>query len=288
LYFDVAGMGLVPDGPTMRERPIVVCLHGGPGYDHTSLKHYLAPLAEDAQLVFPDQRGQGRSDESSPDRWNLDNWIEDVRGFCEVLGIERPIILGQSFGGMVALGVAIRCPELPAKLIVSSSIARFRLDRALSMFERLGGEEARTVAEQAFRDPNQEHDEAFMATCMPLFNTTPQDPELLARTILRPEVDHHFSGSEAFTYDWFGELDQIRCPTLILAGELDPVTTVADHEEMAAAIPGSRLEVFPDAGHGVFRDKPARALEVIRDFVLDAAHDGSLVGRRPRDVADVE
>jgi pimeloyl-ACP methyl ester carboxylesterase len=133
----------------MRERPVVVCLHGGPGFDHTSLKHDLAPLAEDAQLVFPDQRGQGRSDESSPDRWNLDTWVEDVRGFCEVLGIERPIILGQSFGGMVALGVAIRCPELPARLIVSSSMARFRLDRALPMFERLGGEEARMVAEQA-------------------------------------------------------------------------------------------------------------------------------------------
>ena len=271
-------MGLVPDGPTMRERPIVVCLHGGPGFDHTTLKHYLAPLAEDAQLVFPDQRGQGRSDESSPDRWNLDTWVEDVCAFCEALGIERPIILGHSFGGMVALGVAIRYPELPASLIISSSIARFRLDRALPMFERLGGEEARTVAERYFLDPNQEHDEAFMATCLPLFNPTPLDPDLLARAILRPEVDFHFTRGEAFTYDWFGELDQIRCPTLILAGELDPVTTVVDHEEMAAAIPGSRLEVFPDAGHGVFRDKAAEALTVIRDFVLDGTDTSTGLG----------
>src|SRR5437764_930857 len=105
-------MGLVPDGPTMRE-PIVVCLHGGPGSDHTTLKPYLAPLADDAQLVFPDQRGNGRSDESSPDRWNLDTWVEDMHGFCEALGIERPIIFGQSFGGIVAVGVAIRYPELP-------------------------------------------------------------------------------------------------------------------------------------------------------------------------------
>jgi pimeloyl-ACP methyl ester carboxylesterase len=236
LYFDVVGMELVPDGPTMRTRPIVVCLHGGPGFDHTSLKHCLAPLADVAQLVFPDQRGQGRSDESNPDRWNLRTWIEDVDRFCQALGIERPILLGQSFGGMVALGVAIRHPGLPAKLIVSSSIARFRLDRALAMFERLGGEKARMVAEQAFRDPNPEHDEAFMTTCLPLMNQTPQDPDILARTILRPEV---------------------------------AVATLADHEDMAAAIPGSRLEVFADAGHGVFRDKPAEALNVIREFILD-------------------
>jgi len=266
-------------GRTTRLRPTPthttlwdVTLHGGPGFDHTSLKHYLAPLADDAQLVFPDQRGHGRSDESCPERWNLDTWIDDVRGFCEVLGIDRPIVLGQSFGGMVALGVAIRYPELPAKLVVSSSAARFRLDRALAMFERLGGMEARTVAEQAFRDPNPEHDDAFMAICLPLMNPTPQDPDLLARTILRPEVDFHFTGGgEAHRYDWFAELDRIRCPTLILAGELDPVCTLADHEEMAAAIAGARLEVFAGAGHGVFRDKPAEALAVIRDFVLDAA-----------------
>lgn len=168
LYFDVAGMSLVPDGPTMRERPVVLCLHGGPGFDHSILKHSLAPLAEEAQLVFLDHRGQGRSDESTPERWNLDTWIEDVRRFCEVLGIEQPIILGQSFGGIVALGVAIRHPDLPAKLIVSSSIARFRLDRALPMFERLGGGEAQAVAETFFSDPNQEHFEAFMVTCLPL------------------------------------------------------------------------------------------------------------------------
>jgi len=137
LYFDVEGMGLVPDGPTMRERPVVVCLHGGPGFDHSMVKTALAPLADVAQLVFPDHRGQGRSDPSEPARWNLDTWIDDLRDFCEALGLERPIILGQSFGGIVAMGAAIRYPDLPAKLIVSSSIAKFRLDRSLPMFEKL-------------------------------------------------------------------------------------------------------------------------------------------------------
>jgi hypothetical protein len=94
LYFDVAGMGLVPDGPTMRERPIIVCLHGGPGPDHSMLKPFLAPLADTAQLIFVDQRGHGRSDQSSPDCWNLETWIEDIYGLCEALELEAPIILG--------------------------------------------------------------------------------------------------------------------------------------------------------------------------------------------------
>jgi proline iminopeptidase len=135
------------------------------------------------------------------------------------------------------------------------------------MFERLGGERARAVAERYFSTPTEEDLAEFMEICLPLFNTTPQDPDLLARVILRPEVDVHFESHEG-SYDWSRELDRISCPTLILAGELDPVTTVADHEEMAAAIRGSTLRVFAGAGHGVFRDRPTEALSVIREFVL--------------------
>lgn len=268
LYFDVEGMGLVPDGPVMRERPVVVCLHGGPGFDHTMVKSSLAPLADVAQLIFPDHRGQGRSDASEPARWNLDTWIDDMRGFCEALGLERPIILGQSFGGVVAMGAAIRYPDLMEKLIVSSSIARFRLDRALPMFEQLGGAKARDVAERYLTAPDPEGLDEFMAVCLPLYNTTPLDQDVISRVERREEVGFHFFGGEAYTYDWFADLEKITAPTLILAGELDPITTLADHEDMAAAIPASRLEVFADAGHGVFRDKPEKALAVIREFIV--------------------
>ena len=268
LYFDTAGMGLVPDGPEMRDRPVIICLHGGPGFDHSTLKHYLTPLAEDAQLVFLDHRGQGRSDESTPERWNFDTWIEDLRGFCEALEIERPVLFGQSFGGMVALGTAIRHPELPGKLIVSSSAAKIRLDRALPMFEQLGGKEARDLAQRLFEDPNQENFDAYVATCLPLYNTTKADPDILARVRLKPEVGFHFFRGEGLTFDWLGDLGRVQCPTLILAGEADPITPVADHEDLAAGIRGSRLEVFADAGHGVFRDKPVEALELVREFVL--------------------
>jgi pimeloyl-ACP methyl ester carboxylesterase len=259
-------MGLVPDGPTMRQRPTIVCLHGGPGPDHSMLKPFLAPLANSAQLIFLDHRGHGRSDPSSPERWNLDTWIEDVYGFCEALDLDEPIILGQSFGGIVALGLAIRHPDLPAELMVSSTAAKLRKDRALEMFDQLGGAEARAVAERYFRAP-EENLGAYIATCLPLYNPTPGDPDVLARMRFRPELNIHFFRNEIDTYDWFGDLYRIQCPTLILAGELDPMTTVADHEELAAAIPGSRLELFQDAGHRVFRDKPDEALAVIRDFV---------------------
>jgi proline iminopeptidase len=251
----------------MRERPTVILLHGGPGFDHNSLRPGLAPLADVAQLLFVDQRGQGRSDASSPDRWNLDTWVDDVAGLCDVLGLDKPILFGHSFGGMVALGVATRYPDLLGKLVVSNSAATFRPDRALAMFERLGGEEARGVAEEYFTQPSEEGLERFMAVCYPLYATVPPDPEARARIVARPEVGVHFFGDEINTYDWFPTLDRIACPTLVLAGELDPITPVAGHEELAAAIAGAQLEVFAGAGHAPWRDRPGDTLAVLRTFV---------------------
>ena len=85
LYFDVAGMGLIPAGPTMQDRPVILVLHGGPAFDHTLSKHLLAPLQDVAQVIFIDQRACGRSDDCSPALWNLDTWIADVPAFCSAL-----------------------------------------------------------------------------------------------------------------------------------------------------------------------------------------------------------
>ncbi|HJQ51838.1 MAG TPA: alpha/beta hydrolase [Gaiellaceae bacterium] len=266
LYFDVAGMGLVPDGAAMRERPVLICLHGGPGFDHSLMKETFSPLADLAQVVLPDQRGNGRSDWSTTDRWTLDTWIDDVPAFCEALEIERPVLLGGSFGGFVALGVAGRYPELPAKLVLLSTAARFLPERALAMFERLGGAEARDVAARYFEHPNLETREAYQRICLPLYNPGPPDPEAFARVVKHHEVGVHFWTNQLPELDLSGEASRVRCPTLILGGELDPLATPADLEELAAAIPGSQLTIVPGTGHGL-RNKPDEAAASVRRFL---------------------
>lgn len=268
LYFDVVGAGLVADGSAMRERPVLLCLHGGPGFDHSTLKEALSPLAEVAQVVFVDQRGNGRSDRSTPERWNLDTWIDDIPAFCEALELERPILLGQSFGGFVALGVAARYPDLPAKLIVSSSAARIRMDRVLAMFQRLGGAQARAAAERNFTSPSVETRAEYLRVCVPLYNPSLPDPNVLRRVVRHDDVGIHFWSDEIHRFDLGPELAAIRAQTLILGGELDPITTAEDVRELAGAIPGALLEMFTDAGHGVFRERPAETLALIRNFVV--------------------
>jgi proline iminopeptidase len=267
IFFEVVGRKLVPDGPTMRERPTLLVLHGGPGFDHTGLASIFEPLADTAQLIFIDHRGQGRSDGDDPAEWNLDHWVPDIPAFCDALELERPLILGQSFGGVVALAVAARHPDLPSKLIVSSSLARFRPDRAFPMFERLGGAEVREVAERHFRELTDETSDEFMRVCLPVYNPTPADPNVTARARLKLEVGNHFFRNEGLTVDLLPELGNIKCPTLVIGGELDPITPVADSQDIAAAIPQAEVRIFEGAGHGVFRDKPDEAVAFIREFI---------------------
>jgi proline iminopeptidase len=121
IFFDVNGAKLVPDGPRMRERPTLLLLHGGPGGDHSMFRPYFDELADVAQVVCLDHRGNGRSDWGDPATWNLPQWGDDVRAFCDALGIEKPIVLGYSFGGMVAQSYATRHPDHPGKMVFYST-----------------------------------------------------------------------------------------------------------------------------------------------------------------------
>lgn len=154
LFFDVEGAGLVPDGPRMREKPTVVLLHGGPGFDHSLYKPAFSALADIAQIVFLDHRGNGRSDGGPPESWTLAQWGDDVRAFCDTLGIARPIVYGASFGWTVALAYATRHPAHPAALILVSTeaAAGTHRDRQVALFERFGGPEVCALARRRFID----------------------------------------------------------------------------------------------------------------------------------------
>lgn len=269
LFFDVEGAKLRPDGATMREVPTVVLLHGGPGFDHSNFKPDFSRLTEIAQVVYVDHRGNGRSDRGDPAKWNLPQWGDDVRSFCEALEIERPIVMGISFGGMVAMSYATRHPDHPAKLVLSSTAAQIRQDRSLNMFERLGGAEVREAALRFFENPGPETMPDFQNKCFPVYTRTPMGPEFTKRAVTNFDLTVEFFKHESHTFNFLHDLGRIKCPTLIAAGELDPITPVADAKDIAAAMmPGlARLEVFENAGHGAHRDQPDRFFKVLNEFI---------------------
>jgi pimeloyl-ACP methyl ester carboxylesterase len=67
----------------------------------------------------------------------------------------------------------------------------------------------------------------------------------------------------------FPDLHRIRCPTLVLGGEDDPMHPIESQADIAAALPAHlvQFERFPDCGHAVVPDAPERAMAVIRDFI---------------------
>ena len=273
LYVDVVGSGLVADGPQMVERPVVFLLHGGPGMDHTTMKPDFDPLSEVAQLIYYDHRGQGRSDTDKSENWNLDQWADDLRGLIDILGVEKPVVLGLSFGGFVAQNYAIRHPDRLHKLILASTVARMVPERVFDAFEKFGGSKARETAEDFWGGPTEENTTSYMRDCVPLYNRMEQDEgAVMNRAIWTPAVIEHFSrpGGENWTFDFREGLTNLKCPTLVTAGDLDPVTPIAGVQEMASCIPDQvkQLEVFSDCGHGVHHDDP-RAFDVMKKFLVE-------------------
>ncbi len=274
LFIDVEGAGWVPDGPGLREKPTLIVLHGGPGYDHSSFKPLFGTLADIAQVVYVDHRGHGRSDPRPSEEWTLDTFADDVVRLCDALGIVKPVVLGQSFGGFVAQRYLARHPAHPARVVLSSTSHHFGLERKLAMFEKLGGAAAREAAEAFWQAPGEAAWARYVELCLPLYNTRPaSDPGARSRTLMRHEILYHWSRLEMPALDLRPGLTAVCCPVLVLAGDQDPVTPVEDAHEIAEAIPApwGRLEVIGDAGHGTWRDRPEEAMAVLRRFVAGPA-----------------
>jgi proline iminopeptidase len=277
LFFDVEGAKLVPDGPAMREKPTLLLLHGGPGFDHSIYKPAYAALADIAQIIYLDHRGNGRSDDGARESWNLAQWGDDVRAFCDALGVVDPIVLGASFGGMVALAYATRHPDHPSRLVLISTEAAggTHRDRRVALFERFGGAEVGALARRRFLEVQGQADraalDAWRRLAMPLYTRTPRDPDMARRAINRSEVLHWFTrpGGESHAFNMFPDLGRIQCPTLVLGGEDDPMIPIECQADIAAALPPHlvQFERFANCGHAVVPDAPERAIAVIRDFI---------------------
>ena len=273
LYVDIEGCGLVPDGAAMRDKPTLILLHGGPGYDHSSFKPIFSQLADVAQIVYVDHRGHGRSDRRPASEWTLDTFADDVVRLCDALGIVKPIVLGQSFGGFVAQRYLARHPHHPARVILSSTSHHLGLERKLAMFEQLGGAPARAAAEAFWLAPGDTTWAHYQQVCTPLYNTgPPADPQARERTLFNADILFTSASGEQRTMHLLPGLAGVCCPVLVMAGAQDPVTPLADAQEIAAAIPApwGRLVSFDNAGHGAWRDAPDAAMAVIRDFVVSA------------------
>ena len=268
LWFDVDGAALVPVGSELRERPTVVLLHGGPGsFDHSYLKPDFARLAEVAQVVYLDLLGHGRSEWGDPAAWTFERAADAVRDFCDALDIARPVVLGHSLGAFVAMAYGIRHPGHPRALVLNGAFARFDPARLAEEFRRAGGDEVAAIAVGTYSGERPATAEEWARVWNVFGRWVPGDVER-GRTVVNRELNAH-GAALIRSFDVLDQLGRIACPTLVLVGELDPITPVSAARELVDAMaPGrARLEIVEGAGHFTWRDAPDRYWPLLTEFV---------------------
>jgi proline iminopeptidase len=274
IYFDVEGMGLVPDGRTMREKPIAFIIHGGPGGDHSSFKPVMSPLAERMQLVYFDHRGQGRSARGDPAKYTLDENVEDMEALRRHLGLGPIVSIGTSYGGMVALAHAARYPAAVSHLIaiVTAAHGGF-MRRAREIVAERGTPEQREVSEPLWQGAmlDRAQMQRFYAVMGPLYSRR-HDPAAAAvgheRTLHEPEPLNRAFGGFLRDFDLRPELGRITAPTLVIAGRHDWICPPEFSEEIARLIPRAELRIFENSSHSIRADEPQALLDAIAGFVV--------------------
>lgn len=275
IYFDIEGAGLVVAGDQMREKPVAFLVHGGPGADHTSFKPTFSPLSRKMQLVYFDHRGQGRSARGPKATYTLDNNVEDMEALRQHLGLDQIIVIGGSYGGMVALTYASRYPAQVSHLVVMVTVADARfLTRAKEILAERGTEAQNAIAQRLW-DGNFENEEQlreYFQVTRTLYSITakPDDPpaKTWSRSILSTDAINVAFGNFLRTYDIRSQLPNITAPTLVIGARHDWICPPEFSEEIAQLIPNSDLRIFENSGHSIRADEPEALLDAIAGFIV--------------------
>jgi proline iminopeptidase len=177
------------------------------------------------------------------------------------------------------LTAALRHPRRVGGLVLDS-VMPAAVDERLAVMERLGGKEARQVARRYWSgEDSDDIRDAWSRVCLPLYSRHHSPPSLeqrMRRIAWNHDVLEHFRQVSAAQFDPWDHLDDVICPTLTLAGEHDPVATASTARRLAASLPNAdtHLEVFADAGHGVFREVPEQAIAALKNFLAGQASGG--------------
>ncbi len=273
-------------GDKLIEKPTMLFLHGGPGLaDHNLYVPFWSSFKDIAQVVFLDFRGHGKSAGwQQEDKFNLRTWAADVKDFCDKLGITKPIVVGFSFGGWVALEYVISYPEHPGALILCNTEAHIDVEKRAQAYgakaKRKGysDADAARVAETVRRlgdgsMSSKDTARVYIETCAPLFSENPGGPEeeaiwaLCKQNHLAWEV---FDRDEQFKFDHRPNLHKIHVPVLSIAGELDVEHPASCAREMCAAMVNAQVEqvVLKGVGDPVDHDDPDGAANAVRNFIM--------------------
>ncbi|WP_018993072.1 alpha/beta fold hydrolase [Aromatoleum toluclasticum] len=249
----------------------LLMIHGsGPGVSAWANWRLVMPmLAERARVIAPDMVGFGFSERPAGQRYDLDVWVEQAVGLLDALDIERTDLVGNSFGGALALALAIRHPRRVRRLVLMGSVGvPFAITPGL---DAVWGYTPALDNMRALLD--------LFAWDRSLVND--ELARLRYEASIRPGFQESFAAMfPAPRQRWVDamasrEADIRALPheTLVIHGREDRVIPIANSLTLAAWIPRAQLHVYGRCGHWTQIEHAARFARLVGDFVADAGAD---------------
>jgi 2-hydroxymuconate-semialdehyde hydrolase len=247
--------------------PPLVLLHGlgGSIYDW---RHLVRPLSESHRVIAIDLLGAGESDMPEDADYSIAAQARRVKGLMDLLGAERASLVGNSYGGGIALRFAQDWPERVEKLVLINSIcyaeevpAYVTLSKAPCaecVAETLPlGKMTRWVLRNSYRTV-EKLSEAELDTYIQELRAPGRRAAIIRiiRAVVPPD-----------TTEFVARLRSIRAPSLLLWGTADQTVPVTLGRRLATDLPNARL-VELDAGHVPNQERPEEVLRLIREFLM--------------------
>ena len=244
----------------------VVLVHGsGPGVtSYANWRLVLPALGEDFHVYAPDMVGFGYSDRPADVTYGLETWADQTLGFMDALGIEKAHLVGNSFGGGIALRLATRHPDRVGKLVLMGSMG--------VPFEITEGLDAVWGYEASFENMRKILD--YFAYSRELVND--ELAKVRYEGSIQPGFQESFSSMfpaprqrwvEAMTVPE-EEIRKLPHRTLVMHGREDKVIPVSNSYALEDLIENADLAVFSKCGHWSMIERTADFNRLVRDFFL--------------------
>ena len=260
----------------------LLCLHGGPGAPHDYLEPLEAIASSGRRVIFYDQLGCGNSDRPhDPSLWTVELFVEEVGVIRRALGLEHVHILGQSWGGMLAMEYALTQPAGLASLVVADSPASIPqwIAETGRLRAELPPEVQQTLSkhEEAGTTDDPEYQQAMLVFYARHVCRLNPWPEYVTRAFEKlgqnPEVYNTMNGPSEFhvtgtlkNWDITDRLAEIRVPTLLISGRYDEATPTVV-ETVQRGIPGSEWVIFEESSHFPHVEEPDKFRQVLGTFL---------------------
>ncbi|MFI6444421.1 alpha/beta fold hydrolase [Kitasatospora sp. NPDC050543] len=237
-----------------RGEPLVL-LHGGESHKG-QFDTFRPLLGSGIRAIGFDQRDTGDTS-NGPEPYDMARQAADCVDFLTALGLERAHVMGVSYGGTIAMELAIRYPRRVASLILSGTTPSGAMAENLGARIAAMGPEARAQ---------------FILDLVLTPEGRANDPQLVAdteRALRGRPADAAARRLTAFqNHDCTTRLHEITAPTLVLHGADDPIIRAEVAERLAAEIPDARLVILPRTRHGITFEAREPAARLAREFVL--------------------